>query len=280
MPPERISFALDLGADYVARGVVRGLRFSTRPDTITSETLGLISGFPVSTIELGIQSMNDRVLDICRRGHTARDARRAMTLLRNKPYRVGLQMMVGLPGDTPEQALASGEAIAALDPDFVRIYPTLVLKDSPLARWHAQGRYTPMPLDHAVELVRNLLAIFLGKGIKVVRMGLQPTLDLNAGAGVAAGPFHPAFGELVYTALWRDALGRCLASHSLKGRSLGIQVHPSILSRVRGYENNNFKWISKEFKPNRVTIRTAPALASDMVIINGHECRLMSCIDC
>jgi histone acetyltransferase (RNA polymerase elongator complex component) len=275
MAAERIHFLLELGAAYVSRGTARGLRFSTRPDTITTETLKLIAGFPVTTIELGVQSMNDQVLEISRRGHTALDTRRAMALLRPGPYRLGLQMMVGLPGDTLEQALTTAEAIAALAPDFVRIYPTLVLKDSPLARWHAQGRYLPMTLDETVDLVKSLLRLFLRKNIKVIRMGLQPTSDLNPDAGVVAGPFHPALGELVHSALWRDSLSRCLTVHPLSGQSIEIDVHPSNLSRIKGYRNDNFKWIGREFNPSRIVARTNPELPADRVLINGRICRLI-----
>ncbi len=276
MAPERIHFLLQLASTYVSQGTVQGLRFSTRPDTITSETLGLIAGFPVTTIELGVQSMNDKVLEISRRGHTTMDTNRAVALLRSQPYRLGLQMMVGLPGDTPEQALATGEAIAALAPDFVRIYPTLVLKGSPLARWHATGRYTPVPLAEAVELVKSLLAHFMVNNIAVIRMGLQPTADLNAGAGIVAGPFHPAFGELVHSALWREALRRCLSAHRLSGQPIDIAVHPSVLSRIKGYRNDNFKWIRREFNSIHIAARKAPELPTDMVLLNGQACPLLS----
>jgi histone acetyltransferase (RNA polymerase elongator complex component) len=275
MDRERILFLLELGATYVSQGTARGLRFSTRPDTITPTTLKLISDFPVTTIELGVQSMNNRVLEISRRGHTARDTHQAMALLRPEPYRIGIQMMVGLPGDTPVQALATGEAIAALAPDFVRIYPTLVLKGSPLARWHAQGRYVPMPLSEAIDLVKSLLALFLGKNIKVIRMGLQPTADLNSGAGVVAGPFHPAFGELVHSALWRDAMHKWMSTHSIDGQSIEITVHPSVLSRIKGYRNDNLRWIGREFNAVRIITRASSELPIDQVLLNGQACHLL-----
>ena len=198
----------------------------------------------------------------------------AMALLRDGTLRLGLQMMIGLPGDTPELALATGETMAALAPDFVRIYPTLVLKGSPLARWYAQGRFTPMPLDKAVELTKALVSIFLAKHIKVVRMGLQPTDDLASGAAVLAGPFHPAFGELVYAALWRDALSRWLRRHLLVGQPLEIASHPSIVSRIRGHRNANVKWITSEFGASRINFRMAPELPTDKVLLNGQACDL------
>ncbi len=275
LTPERIRLLLEVGTSYVIRGTVQGLRFSTRPDTITAESLDHATDYPVTTIELGVQSMNDKVLEISRRGHTARDTRRAVALLRARTWRLGLQMMVGLPGDTPAQSMETGAQIAALAPDFVRIYPTLVLKNSPLARWMAQGRYAPMDLDASVDLAKSLLALFLEKGIRVARMGLQPTADLNPGAGVEAGPFHPAFGELVHAALWRDALHRQLASHPPTGKDLEIKVHPSNLSRVRGQRNATVEWISRTFKPARIVVRPDPDMPRDMALLNGSNCRLL-----
>lgn len=275
MAPERIRLLLETGAAYEARGIVQGLRFSTRPDTISTQILDLIAGYPVTTIELGVQSMNDQVLEISRRGHTARDTYRAVDLLRTRSYRLGLQMMVGLPGDTRSQSLDTGARIAELTPEFVRIYPTLVLKGSPLARWLTQGRYAPMDLDQSVDLVKTLLAMFLGRGIRVVRMGLQPTVDLNPEAGVKAGPFHPAFGELVHSALWRDALKRWLSSNPSAGKDLEIKVHPSNVSRLRGQRNATVEWIARTFKPAGITVRPAPEVPRDSALMNGQVCRLL-----
>jgi histone acetyltransferase (RNA polymerase elongator complex component) len=276
IPTARRAALLALGSEYVSAGVVDGLRFSTRPDTITNISLQSIADFPVSTIELGVQSMNDKVLDACHRGHTASDTRRAVTLLRMKSYRLGLQMMVGLPADTPQYALETGREIAALGPDFVRIYPTLVLQGSTLHRWLAQGRYTPLALDESVDLVKKLFALFTSNHIQVIRMGLQPTEDLNAADGVAAGPFHPAFGELVHSALWRSALQKGLARRIDAHAPLEIALHPSLVSRVRGFKNENYLWIQHEFKPTGLYIRTSPDLPLDQVLINGAACPLIA----
>ena len=124
-----ITILLEAVSPYVDRGQVNGIRFSTRPDTIEARGLELISNYPVTTIEIGVQSMNDDVLKLSRRGHSVQDVRKAASLLSNGPYTVGMQMMIGLPGDTVALALASGGQIAALGPDFVRIYPTLVLAE-------------------------------------------------------------------------------------------------------------------------------------------------------
>ena len=107
-------------------------------------------------------------------------------------------------------------------------------------------------------------------------MGLQPTADLNTGAGVVAGPFHPAFGELVLAALWRDALHKWLSAHPITGQLIEIELHPSVLSRLKGYRNDTFKWIDREFNPVQIITRTTPELPIDMVLLNGQACHLIS----
>jgi len=207
LSPDRIADLLDLAADYVRCAAADGIRFSTRPDTIDPERIELITNYPVTTVELGVQSMRDDVLALCRRGHTSTDVRDAVAGLRTLPeLRLGLQMMIGLPGDSEAGALDSAVRIADLGPDFTRIYPTLVLEGSPLARWYSQGRYTPLSLTAAVDLARRISGIFQSRGIPVIRMGLQPTEELSTSAALIAGPFHPAFGDLVHSAAWLDSL--------------------------------------------------------------------------
>jgi histone acetyltransferase (RNA polymerase elongator complex component) len=134
---------------------VDSIRFSTRPDTITPEHLNIISGYPVETVELGVQSMDDHVLVLAERGHSAADTVRAVELLKEHEYNIGLQMMVGLPGDNEARSLTTAEKIAAMQPDFVRIYPTLVVNKSKLARWYQNGTYAPLSLAEAVTRVKR-----------------------------------------------------------------------------------------------------------------------------
>ncbi len=215
---EQIQLLLATAAGYVRKGVVDGIRFSTRPDTIDAERLELIAPYPVTTVELGVQSMRDDVLAHSARGHTAEETRRAVTLLADRPYQIGLQMMIGLPGDTAAGALSTGRQLAGLNPDFVRIYPTVVFKGSPLARWYQQGRYEPLSLEAAVALCAELYLIFARHEIPVIRMGLQAGPELEADRDLMAGPFHPAFGELVRSAVWQDAISRHLEKEGTRRR--------------------------------------------------------------
>ena len=151
---------LAVADEFVRQGAVDSIRFSTRPDTVNRERLDIIADYPVATVELGVQSMNDRVLALAKRGHNAADTVHAVEQLKERNYGIGLQMMVGLPGDDQASALNTARRIAGLQPDFVRIYPTVVLKNSRLAAWYSDGSYTPLSLDAAVTQVKNLCRFF------------------------------------------------------------------------------------------------------------------------
>jgi histone acetyltransferase (RNA polymerase elongator complex component) len=274
LPLDSILFLLESASRYIHERQVQGIRFSTRPDTIDEQRLKLLTPFPVTTIELGVQSMNNKVLAITRRGHTVEDIYDAVSLLGKQPYRLGLQMMVGLPGDTPELAMATGTRIAGLAPDFVRIYPTLVLRGSLLARWYRQARYTPMNLNDAVALVKSLYCLFALNGIKVIRMGLQATDGLQMNTDMVAGPFHPAFGELVYSALWLDAMRKKIHAMSIRNTALEIQLHPKLLSRIKGHHNHNRIALSQEFSLPSINFSMDRRLDLDLIRINGQACHL------
>jgi histone acetyltransferase (RNA polymerase elongator complex component) len=266
---------LDVAAPYIRTGRVQGIRFSTRPDTIDDNRLELIRNYPVSTIEIGAQSMHAPTLKLSRRGHGPDATVKAIKLLKNKALHIGLQAMVGLPGESEQTAMASAQQMAGLEPDFVRIYPCLVLRDSPLARWYYNGRYIPWSLEKSVCLVKRIYRLMSSRKIAVIRMGLQPTTELAAGTGVLAGPFHPAFGDLVYSALWMDTLGRTLASSGVHGRDVTIEVHPTSSSRIRGHRNDNLKRLRRQYCLQHVNIQPNARLPHDLAMVNGVCCPMI-----
>jgi histone acetyltransferase (RNA polymerase elongator complex component) len=245
---------LDTAATFVEGGAVDSLRFSTRPDTLCPESLAAIARFPVKTVELGVQSMNNSVLDACRRGHAAADTIAAATLLKDEGYQLGLQMMVGLPGDDDAGAMFTARQLAHLKPDFVRIYPTLVLAGSPLARIFRAGNYHPLALDAGITLVKRLYLLFKKKGIPVVRMGLQASDGLADPAALLAGPYHPAFGHLVHGEIVLDAIGAVLAGMNGISGKLTIRVHPTMVSRVQGLNKKNIKHLRQRFNLESIAI--------------------------
>lgn len=185
-------------------GAVSAVRISTRPDSVSTDGVDFLRSLGVDTVELGVQSMDDGVLASAGRGHTAGDTVRASRILRESGMRVGMQLMPGLPGDSPATARMTLEAVLSLQPAFLRIYPLLVLADTPLAEAYRSGIFSPWSLAEAVECCKVLLQTAGKAGVAVIRLGIQASVDLAAPGTILAGPWHPAFGQLVEAARWHD----------------------------------------------------------------------------
>ena len=264
---EEIISWLALAGEFVSQGLVDGIRFSTRPDTIDATRLGVLDNYPVSIVELGVQSMDDDVLALAERGHSAADTVRAVEALKSRQLGIGLQMMVGLPGDSEARSLATARKIADLDPDCVRVYPTVVVENSRLAHWFKKGEYQPLSLEAAVGLVKKVYLIFQKEGIAVIRMGLQATDDLEDGSTVLAGPHHPAFGHMVYSEIFYDKTAATIESENRVGDKLTILVNPRSVSKMRGLNNSNIKKLKKQFRFYSVDVRADMSLGKEEVNI-------------
>jgi len=274
LEPFRIQSLLEIASEFIARGEADSIRFSTRPDTVDMQRLALIEPYPVRVIELGVQSMNNEVLQRNRRGHDAGDTKRATALLRSRQYTLGLQMMVGLAGETRAETRVSGLAMADLKPDFVRIYPTLVFEGSLLGRWYREGKYAPLSMEAAVSGVKRLYLMFRHHGIRVIRMGLQSSPQLDAGKGLLAGPYHPAFGHLVHSRIFLDAL---LARLHRDARHLpgpvAVRVHPAAVSTLRGLHNDNLRVLEERFGTDSLGIVLDLTLNRGHLLVDGRLCR-------
>lgn len=234
---------LKAAAPYVKSGAFSGIRVSTRPDAIDREVLELLKTYGVTTVELGTQSMDDAVLSRCRRGHTAKQVEDASALIRGAGLSLGLQMMTGLPGDTDEGALRTARALAALHPDEVRVYPTLVIDGSPLAEEYRAGTYTPQTLEQAVALCVKLLTFFEEEqGIPVIRLGLHAEEDMMRHR--LAGPWHPAFRELCESRIFREKAEKILKNcHQTE---VVLAVNPACVSRMVGHRRENLTAFEKK----------------------------------
>ncbi|MEW6220321.1 MAG: radical SAM protein [Thermodesulfobacteriota bacterium] len=215
----------------LADGSVAGIRISTRPDALDDATARRLAGRGVTVVELGVQSMDRQVLAAVRRGYSPEAVVQAFAVLRRHGLAVGGQLMIGLPAETPRRLLASGRWLADLAPDFVRLYPTLVLAGSGLARLLAAGRYRPLSLAEAIARSARLCTLFAERGIPVIRIGLQSSPALAA--SIEAGPYHPAFGELVQGRLLFRQLRRLLA----RSRPRRLCLSRADESQVRGPGN-------------------------------------------
>lgn len=268
--PQIISL-LDQATTYVRTGEVDSLRCSTRPDTITGGTLDTIAGYPVSTVELGVQSMDDDVLALCRRGHTSRDTITAVARLKARGIRIGLQIMVGLPGDDRTGCLETARRVADLGPDFVRIYPTVVLKNSLLTQWYRQGKFEPLGLEQSVTLVKKLYLYFRKNRIPVIRMGLAPSDDFDTASEIVAGPFHPAFGHLVHSEIFLDRVIAVMESKKSTPDKLLIHVHPRSLSRLRGLRNRNIQLLKTRFHIRSIEVVPDPDLGGEDIRVEAWQ---------
>ena len=193
---------LEIAKKYMDKGYVHALRLSTRPDYIDEEILENLKSYGVTTVELGAQCMDDEVLLKNRRGHKGEDTERASRLIKGCGIKLGLQMMTGLYGDTKEKCIRSLEKIISLRPDCVRIYPTLVLSGTYLDKLYKEGIYSPQSLDEAVSLCADLKERLDEENIKIIRLGLMASDNINPDVDVVAGPYHPSIGELVQSEIY------------------------------------------------------------------------------
>ncbi len=241
VPEDYQNALLEVACAYVKAGHFAGIRLSTRPDGITPAILERLCGFGVTAVELGAQSMDDRVLMLNERGHTAADVVTASRLIKEYGLSLGLQMMTGLPGSTPQTDLQTAQVLCGLHPDTMRIYPTLVVEHTRLADWYRQGKYTPQTQEEGVALAADLLRLVeWERGIPVIRLGLHAEQELSD--HWLAGPYHPAFRELcesrLYAALVEEELQNLPNTNPIT-----LLVHPSSVSKVIGQKRSNLiRW--------------------------------------
>ena len=225
-------------APFVAQGRVASIRLSTRPDYIDRDIIEFLQRHHVGTVELGVQSMSDTVLTLSGRGHNVADVVRAMGMLAQSGLETGIQLMLGLPGESRRILRKTVEQVIGLGPDFVRIYPVLVVQNSMLATLYAQGQYQPLSLNKAVLMAAWMKKRFDQAGIPVVRMGLQAGKQLEK--SLIAGPWHPAFGELVQSRLMFNQTRRLLGqADSDSGITVSVSARDE--SVFRGMKSQNIK---------------------------------------
>ena len=252
---------------YIRAGELESIRLSTRPDAIDPNTLVRLREHGVSVIELGAQSMDDGVLRKSGRGHSASDTARAAALIKQFGFSLVLQMMTGLPGSDDERDVESARRIIALAPDGVRIYPTVIIKDTPLYELWREGKYTEHTVEDAVRVCARLLPMFEDAGVTVIRLGLNPTDELSGGAA-AGGAYHPALGELVKSRVMLNRVREMLSStpHGQKilknvPSQLRLQTSPACVSQLVGQHRCNAEALCAEFGFQSVKVIPLPKLS-------------------
>ena len=241
--PEKQEELLQVAYEYVKSGEVESIRISTRPDAINKEILKRLKKYKVKTIELGVQSANDYILKRANRGHTFEDVKKASKLIRWNGFKLGHQMMVGLPESTRIDEINTAKALIKLKPKIVRIYPVLVVKNTKLEKEYEEGKYEPLPLVQAVEVCKELVRMFADKNIEIIRVGLQNTEEISEPGSkqseVVAGPYHPAFRQLVESSMWYDAIVGKIKKLNVKVKEVQVTVNPIDANNVIGHKKEN-----------------------------------------
>ena len=245
-------------------GRIQGIRVSTRPDAITEEIVQLLSENNVTTIEIGVQSLDNAVLMAAGRGHSVHDVEIAAQILQKSNFAWGIQLMPGLPAEDWYSLLLTGMRTLKLKPHFARIYPTLVIKQTALEVQYNQHNYRPLSLAEAVKRAAFLKVLFAQHNIKVIRTGLQATEELDQGDTVVAGPYHPAFGELVDGFIFCQLILRALSNIPYYP-AVTVHCHYRDESKIRGQKNCHLRHISAGSN-RKIEISTANVQAGNVVI--------------
>lgn len=243
---------LEAAYEYIKMGKVNSIRISTRPDYINREILKRLKKYRVKTIELGVQSTNDYILKKCKRGHTFADVEKASKMIRRRGFILGHQMMVGLPESTALDEINTAKDLIKLKPKIVRIYPVLVIKGTELEKEYQEGEYIPLTLNQATERCKELVRMFNAKKIEIIRIGLQNTESITdpnkEGSEVVAGPFHPAFRQLVESSLWYDSIVAKIKKINTKVKKVQIEANSENINHIIGHKKENIEKLKNTYE--------------------------------
>ena len=250
IPIEQQTAYLAAAFNFIDERRVESIRISTRPDYINEEILSLLKKYGVRTIELGAQSMDEGVLLKSGRGHSVADVEKASKMIIEAGFDLGLQMMIGLPGDTREKSMLTATRIHELGATNTRIYPALVIKGTELERMHKHGHYVSMRLSEAILWVKDLYLKFEKTNVNVIRIGLHPSEELSTDHSLVAGPYHPSFKELVMTEIWKEHLFELIEFKPEK--SIIIYVPLEQLNFAIGHKSENIQLLENHFKSVKI----------------------------
>ncbi len=242
LPFDVMKWCLEEAARWVEQGLFTGIRFSTRPDCFNDRIFHILSCYPVSTVELGVQSLNDSVLKLSGRRYSRDTVVDVSKEIKNLGWKLGIQLMPGLPSDSKKSFMDTVEGVRCIKPDFVRLYPTIVFKNTVLESWYRKGQYVPLSLKDAIKWCVDAVNILEGDGIAIIRIGLQANEELNSGA-VVAGPYHPSLGYLVRVHWWRQKFDEYM---TLENVSFGKTNRATVFMAKR--------YVSEFIGPSRINL--------------------------
>ena len=230
---------LEISDEFYDKGLINSVRCSTRPDYIDNDILDILKEHHVKTVEIGIQSMSDEVLEASARGHTSAETENACRMIVDRGFCLVGQMMIGLPRSSVEDEIMTAERICSLGAVGARIYPTVVFHNTALCSMAEEGAYKPLTVDEAVSRSAAVFGVFAEKGVEVIRIGLCESDGLHCDTGIYAGAFHPAFGELCISEYYYNKFENALAGMKIKNGSVTICVSKGSLSKAVGQHRKN-----------------------------------------
>ena len=256
---------LEVARNLKEKGLIDKIRMSTRPDYINDYILMYLKDFKVDIIELGVQSLSQEILVASGRGHSVEDVLEASMLIKKYGFTLGHQIMPGLPKDTFEEDILSVKKSIEMEPDIVRLYPALVIKDTPMEEMYNRGIYKPYSLEEAVDICRELYKLYNNAGIQVIRMGLQPTETIREGGDIVCGPFHPSFRELVEGKLFVDKIKELLGD----AREGIVNINPKDISKLYANKKIYFKKLSEE--GYNIIVKTSEVIIRGEIAVSIKE---------
>ena len=242
LPTASMTKMLDAVLPFIERGIIQTIRLSTRPDSLGEDKLDILESFGVSTVELGVQSMDNRVLLLSNRGHTSLDTINAVKILKKRGFKVGIQLMPGLPGDSKELFMDTIDKVIDLKPAMARLYPTLVIKGTKLAQLYKQGTYNPMGLKDMVNLCKEACIKLENSGIPVIRIGLMSSPSLLKKGEIIAGPWHPSLGFLVRSAIHLEKVSSYLPTIG-EAKNIILFAPKEEIPLIMGYKKSGIRHI-------------------------------------
>ena len=267
LPIRHMKSLLEVVKYYIKKGMIKNIRISTRPDSVNDKIIDILREYSVNTVELGAQSLDDNVLALSKRGHTSKDTIESFYKLKKAGFQVGIQLMVGLPGDTKKTFMDTIRRVIELHPDMVRLYPTVVIKGTGLEKMYREGEYTPLSLEEAVDICVDALKELEEKGIPVIRIGLMNSESLVK--NIVAGPWHPSFGFLVRSKMFIKNRVLPILRNLKDKASTSIFVYPTLIPLVRGYKNRGIKLIESETGIKILKILPDASLEKGKIRIEG-----------
>ncbi|MDF2502766.1 radical SAM protein [Clostridium sp.] len=261
---------LAVAKNYKNKGQIDFIRLSTRPDYINEFILDNLKNYEVDIIELGVQSMDEYVLKMAGRGHTAKDVYEASRLIKNYGFTLGHQIMPGLPGDDFQKDIYTAKEVLKLKPDICRIYPALVIKDTPMEKMYLDNVYKPYSLHEAIDICKTIYGMFQSNNIKVIRIGLQPTDEINVGKELVSGPFHPAFRELVQGSIYNDMITSVIPKN-YEGH-VSIEINSRDISKLYANKKSYFNSMENKFLGCKFTVDQNDNIDLENITIKINEC--------